>query len=316
MCYTTSNHNYKTHTFTFGNVESTIDRDTHTLTVKRGNEAHTFEAHTHPEAPKKFGHIFSEEMSPRPYFPLSLFDLVGRLMVEEKDSPTYAYSLFLEHNGYAPYMWETHWDRPATHTDLPDTHMVAYYSRSDGYIGRKLGTLPVTPDLFYLHGHINCRGEVSHILVYTHHDNDMHKGIYIHDLVERTLGRPAYEVILKWPNEDISHALPPAPSHSSTEPPRGLKQYHIMKFIQERGGATYTEIIRFAYEYSNGVGTYTNENRGYYSEIFIKPYGHTHTAMRGGGWGTRYFNHTGRKYTLNEEGLKRLAYLEKKFGNR
>ena len=42
----------------------------------------------------------------------------------------------------------------------------------------------------------------------------------------------------------------------------------VIEFVEAKGSASYTEIIKFVYEQNYGQGTY-NKNRGYYSGAFV-----------------------------------------------
>jgi hypothetical protein len=74
---------------------------------------------------------------------------------------------------------------------------------------------------------------------------------------------------------------------------RGKKTDDLLQFIHEAGleGRRYTDIIRFVYEYSYGKGTYTNNNRGYWSGAFKTP------TRDAGGYG-----HLVKYLTKNEKG--------------
>jgi len=54
---------------------------------------------------------------------------------------------------------------------------------------------------------------------------------------------------------------------------RGEKTDTILQFIADAGpeGRRYTDIIKFAYEYTHGEGSYTREKRGYWSGGFKTP---------------------------------------------
>ena len=59
------------------------------------------------------------------------------------------------------------------------------------------------------------------------------------------------------------------------------KTQKVLDFIREAGpeGRKYSEIIKFAYELSYGEGTYSRENRGYWSGAFKTP------SIDDRGWG-------------------------------
>ena len=73
---------------------------------------------------------------------------------------------------------------------------------------------------------------------------------------------------------------------------RGEKQLSVLELIQT--GATYTDIIRHAYELSYGKGTYTSEKRGYWSGAFCN--------RISGAWVPRLTLKIGKLYYLNVEG--------------
>ena len=71
------------------------------------------------------------------------------------------------------------------------------------------------------------------------------------------------------------------------------KTQKILDFIEEAGpeGRRYTDIIKFAYELTHGEGSYTRENRGYWSGGFKTPTPDD-----------RGFGHLMKYITKNEEG--------------
>ena len=87
------------------------------------------------------------------------------------------------------------------------------------------------------------------------------------------------------------------------------KQQIILNHIANTpNGVSYTHIIKMAWEISYGFGTYTNENRGYWSGTFQNFYTHqgcgkTLLTKSPGKYG---------KYTLNEKGIAKLNYLNSK----
>jgi len=89
---------------------------------------------------------------------------------------------------------------------------------------------------------------------------------------------------------------------------KGEKQFLILALLYafSYDGLRYTDIIKFAYELSYGLRSYTREQRGYWSGAFVDR-----------GWGTRgwiprlTYKKDGR-YFINDEGVKKMfSYCEK-----
>ena len=95
--------------------------------------------------------------------------------------------------------------------------------------------------------------------------------------------------------------------------PKGYKQYRLLKEMNKESGLTYTEIIRFAYEMSHGVGSFDmKSNRGYWSGAFVQKtpsfYGSNVTA-----WIPRLCKKENKLYLPNEEGMRVYDKLWNKF---
>ena len=83
------------------------------------------------------------------------------------------------------------------------------------------------------------------------------------------------------------------------------KQQIILNYIANSrmiSGVTYTEIIKMAYEISNGVGSYNSTQRGYWSGTFSK---------YSNGWATRLLTKHNGRYFINAKGLEKLNQLNK-----
>jgi len=88
------------------------------------------------------------------------------------------------------------------------------------------------------------------------------------------------------------------------------KQKIIMELIAD-GGATYTDIIKTAYELSHGKGSYYHPlHRGYWSGVFEVNTYHPMYGSKRDGWVTKYCEKIGKKYFLNELGKEKLKSLQ------
>lgn len=90
--------------------------------------------------------------------------------------------------------------------------------------------------------------------------------------------------------------------------PKGYKTWTILNKMNEVNGMTYTEIIKLAYELSNGVGSFDKTwNRGYWSGAFVQagPGGYPWSSKKSSGPMAKYAD-KGRdgKYRVNGNGLR------------
>jgi hypothetical protein len=88
---------------------------------------------------------------------------------------------------------------------------------------------------------------------------------------------------------------------------RGYKLYRILEYVYNNQPVRYTDMIRYAYEFSHGKGTYNNEVRGYYSTAFSSP-----PRWGGGSKGySHYFNQDKTNgWSLSPAGLRKLQELK------
>jgi hypothetical protein len=97
---------------------------------------------------------------------------------------------------------------------------------------------------------------------------------------------------------------------------RGEKQLLVLEMVKNQYGATYGEIIKYAFELSNGRGSFDKVgNRGYWSGIFRNEtngyFGRSNGYI---GWGLTLFDKKYGKYYINQKGLKQIYELKNKFG--
>jgi len=96
--------------------------------------------------------------------------------------------------------------------------------------------------------------------------------------------------------------------------PKGFKQYRVLQMIEANGGATYTEIIKLAYEMSNGLGSFDQRlNRGYWSGAFKRSGKRHFGGYEHGSWIERYCSNINNEYILNGNGKVALYTLTTKF---
>ena len=91
--------------------------------------------------------------------------------------------------------------------------------------------------------------------------------------------------------------------------PKGYKQFKVMERMVAHNGLTYTEIIKFAFEMTNGAGSFVlDKHRGYWSGAFVYrtpgPYGSDVN-----GWITKYCKKgdvTGKYYVEDRDVYEKL----------
>ena len=100
--------------------------------------------------------------------------------------------------------------------------------------------------------------------------------------------------------------------------PKGYKQFKIMERMVAHNGLTYTELIKFAFELTNGSGSFDPvNNRGYWSGAFVyKTPGFYGANVNG--WITKYCEkHEDGKYRVSDyekyESLKNWKVKKEKF---
>jgi len=108
------------------------------------------------------------------------------------------------------------------------------------------------------------------------------------------------------------------------EYPRSYKQFRIMEIILKEKGLTYTQIVKLAFELSHGTGTYSYQERGYWSGAFVIDVNASGHYQPGGafvssgndyytGWCSRLCDKENKLYKLNPEGLEIYTKLKEKF---
>jgi len=98
--------------------------------------------------------------------------------------------------------------------------------------------------------------------------------------------------------------------------PKGYKQYRVLLEMSNHHGMTYTEIIKFAYELSHGIGSFNKvDNRGYWSGAFVsRTTEFSWCGSKVNGWVTNLCNKKNKVYTVNGPGCRKFEELADKFG--
>lgn len=108
-----------------------------------------------------------------------------------------------------------------------------------------------------------------------------------------------YPSLKNIPDKELKNYL----TSTGLSPQKGYKLYKILEFINNNN-PRYTDMIKFAYEFTHGEGSYSYEDRGYYSTNFSRG------IYSRGAYG-KYLEKENGLYKLSIEGLQKMKDLEK-----